>query len=126
MWQRRSAEGKWTKLITEVLPTSFVFAMDYLSAGGVDVLFGDGNVDILPATAITNPAELERWCAWNLVELHNAAAAQIWLRSVLAALRDIRFASLPYAGEDSETAVRHLIRLAEAATGRTLRGAHEQ
>jgi len=109
------------KIVTEFLPVAWVVGPDCLSAG-IQILLLNGDEAIMPAAAVMEDGveALSQFCAWHLLDLFEGRAAGIWLRESLSKLLDVRRdASLRYV-ESEERHSRHLIRLAEKATGETI------
>ena len=125
IWQKRS--GPWKKVCQEFLLLGFVVSPDGRTAG-LDAILADGTTVTLSAAAIKEDGteHFEQWAAYWLLDCPEPRATGFWVRSIIPSLRTVRIdASLRYV-EDEERASLRLIHLAEEATGRTLRGAHQQ
>jgi hypothetical protein len=125
IWQKRS--GPWKHICQEFLLLGFVMSPDGRTAG-LDAILVDGSTVTLSAAAIKEDGteHFEQWAAYWLLDCPEPRATGFLVRSIIPSLRTVRIdASLRYV-EDEERASLRLIHLAEEATGRTLRGAHEE
>ncbi len=125
VWQKRTTA--WKKICTEFLLVGFVISPDGRTAG-LDTILADGSAVTLSAAAIAEHGggeSFSQWAAYCLLDVPDVRATGFWIRSVVPTLRDVRVAHLTYL-ESEERSSLHLIHLAEKATGRALRGAHEQ
>ena len=115
IWERTK------KIVTEFLPVAWVVGPDCLSAG-VHILLLDGGDAIMPAAAVMEDGleALSQFCAYHLLELFEPRAAGVWLREAISKLRDVRREPTLRYVESEERHSRHLIRLAEKATGQTI------